>query len=332
MAGELWRQVWACGLESVAGTSVAATRALFLEPESRLTRERESRPHRFATGTRDNVRAHTLGPQIAGGTISMPLSASEIIELLLIGIKGGVTPTTPAAGVYLWTFVPGSTALDPATIEWHDGARGLQLAGAYANTLRFAGNVRERNIVTAELFGHDLSIEAVTNVDRSRVPDIIEGWESKVYIDSHEGTPGGTNKANLLINWDVLINNQLGRKYWADNTNAMGAVVTGEIAVEATLLIEAANAQAATEFANWDADTPRLVRLEFGNNEVISGDYKKFVTIDLPGAWISFDLGQTDEGTRAYELRFQYVYDPTNQFGVQVRCQNSRATAWDNGS
>lgn len=332
MAGELWRQTWAIGLESAAGTPVAATRALFLEPESRLSRERESRAHRFATGTRDNVRAHTLGPQIAGGTVSMPLSASEIIELLLIGLKGGVTPTTPAAGVYLWTFVPGSTALDPATLEWYDGARGLQLAGTYANSLRFAGNVRERHIVTAELFGHDLSIEAVTNVDRSRVPDIIEGWESKCYIDSHEGTPGSTVKANLLINWDVLIDNQLGRKYWANNTNAMGAVVTGEIAVEATLLIEAANAQAATEFANWDADTLRLVRLEFGNNDVISGEYKKFITIDLPGAWSAFDLGQTDEQTRAYELRLTGVYDPTNQYAVQIRCQNARSAAFDNGS
>jgi hypothetical protein len=71
-----------------------------------------------------------------------------------------------------------------------------------------------------------------------------------------------------------------------------------------------------------------LVRVEFGQNEVISGADKKFVTVDIPGAWEAVDLGGTDEGTRAYEMSLQYIYDTTNLFGLQIRAQNARTTAY----
>jgi hypothetical protein len=61
---------------------------------------------------------------------------------------------------------------------------------------------------------------------------------------------------------------------------------------------------------------------------LITGSDYEFVTVDIPGAWEAVDLGQTDENTRAYELSMQYVYDPTNAFGVQVRAQNERAAAY----
>jgi hypothetical protein len=134
---------------------------MYFDPASRLTRERAPRPHRFATGSRDNVRAFTAGPEMASGSVSMPLSASEIVELLLMGIKGGVTPTTPNAGVSLWTFTPGN-ALDSAVIEWDDGANQWQMLGAYASQLRIQGNVREATTVSADLFGKAISAAALT--------------------------------------------------------------------------------------------------------------------------------------------------------------------------
>lgn len=43
---------------------------------------------------------------------------------------------------------------------------------------------------------------------------------------------------------------------------------------------------------------------------------------------LAFDLGGSDEGTRVYELGLQYVYDTTNTYGLQIRAQNARSTAW----
>ena len=120
MAGELWRGTVQMGVENPVayGTPVVATRiGYFTDPT--FTRTREPRLHRFAVGTRDNLRNITLGPTVVGGTLVQPLSA-EVIELLLMGIKGAVTGVGGGA-TKTWTFTP-DPVLDSATIEWHDGA------------------------------------------------------------------------------------------------------------------------------------------------------------------------------------------------------------------
>lgn len=329
MAGEIWLSRFQVGKETVAGTSVAATRKMYYTPESVLSKTRDSRPKRFAVGSRDNVRAHRVGPGIVGGTLITDMSEDEIVELALMTIKGAVTPTTPGGGTNsrLWTFTPGTT-LDPVTLEWHDGANEWEAAGCHGSSLRIAGSANGPNVVTCEVFGRNLVPAALTGALADRVPRFIEGWESKYYLTAHAGTPRATNIAGTLINWDVLLANNLGRKYFADNVNAAGGVTIGELQVTATLTIEAAVAAADTAFTDWEADTLKLVGLEFGNNTIIEAALTRFVTLDIPGAWTAVDLGQVDEQTRVYQLGLQYVYDVTNAFGFQLRAQNARTAAY----
>jgi hypothetical protein len=325
MAGELWNQVWEIGNETTAGTPVARSRKMYFDKESFLKRSHDARPHKFATGTRDNTRNLTLGPQMVDGTVSFPLSSGEIIEPLLMTLDGTVTPT--GATAKLWAFEPGNT-LDFASIGWHDGARPWLASGVYGSKLKISGNVKEATTVSMDVVGLTMTQTALTGGFSDRVPSIIEGWETKLYIDSFGGTPGTTAVSGTLINWDIEIDNQLKRKFYAGNTNATSAIVTDELVVTAKLLFEASSATSLTEFNNWVAVTKRLVRVEFGQNVVISGADKEFVTVDIPGAWDAVDLGQTDENTRAYELSLQYVYDVTNSFGLQVRAQNNRSTGY----
>jgi hypothetical protein len=325
MAGELWNQQWEIGNETTPGTFVARTRQMYFEPDSKLTLERTLHPYRFATASRDNQRAASLGPQMVGGTLTMPLSASEIIEFLLMTIKNDITPTGGTAK--LWTFTPG-TNVEYATLGWHDGARAWRAAGVMGSKLKFSGSVKDTAKVEMEVLGYSMAQAALTGGLTARVPDVIEGWETKLYIDAYAATPGTTAVTGTLLNWEVEIDNQAARKYFANNTTALGAVALGELAVKAKLTFEASSATSLTEEANWESVTKRLVRLEFGQNEIIAASDKKFVTIDLPGAWESVDLGQTDENTRAYEFSLDYIYDTTNLFGLQIRAQNARTAAW----
>lgn len=327
MAGELWRQYWQIGKETTAGTTVAATRRMYFNVEkSRAARERPPRPKKFATASRDNVRAMTLGSTEVSGSLEMPLSASEIIEMLLMGIQGGVSGALQTAA-YLWTFTPGNT-LDAATLEWYDGARGWDIGGCYVNKLTFEGSVEDEATVKADIFGMNMATATPTGALSERVPDFIEGWETKLFVDAFGGTPGSTQKSGELINWSVEIDNQLDRKYFANNTQDAGAIPIGELMISAKLTYEASSAEAASEYSNWDGVTKRLVRLDFGNNEQIAGSEYKYVTVDIPGAWSAVDLGGNDKGTRTYELSLQYIYDPTNAFGLQIRAQNARSAAW----
>lgn len=326
MAGELWRQYWQLGKETTPNTTVAATRRMYFGDKSVMKRERPPRPKRFSTGTRQSVRAFTLGMTEVGGSWEMPLSASEIIEWLLMSIAGGVTPTDNDP-VFLWVFTPGNS-LESATAEWYDGARGWDCGGVLINKLTFEGSVDGENMVKAEPFGMSMETATPTGSLTERVPDFIEGWETALFVDSFGGTPGSTQVDGTLINWSVELDNMLERKAFAQNTNNYLALPMGEIGVKAKLTFEAAPSGTATEFANWDAATKRLVRLMFGNNEVISGSDKKFVSVDIPGAWDAVDISGSDKGTRTYELGLQYIYDPTNAFGLQIRAQNARSAAW----
>lgn len=325
MAGELWRQYWQLGKETTPGTTVAATRRMYFGSDSKGSRERAARPHKFATASRDNVRAFTLGPTEVGGDWSMPLSADELIEWLLMSIAGGVTPT--GSSPYVWTFTPGNS-LDAATAEWYDGARGWDMGGVLINKLTFEGSVEGENMVKAEPFAQNMAIATPTGSLAEGVPTFIEGWETKLFVDSFGGTPGSTQVNGTLINWNIEIDNMIERKYFAQNTLNSGALPLGELGVKAKLTFEAAPSGTATEFSNWDGATKRLVRLDFGNNDLISGSDYRYVKIDIPGAWDAVDLGGSDKGTRTYELGLQYVYDPTNAFGLQIIAQNDRSAAW----
>ena len=325
MAGELYTQVWEIGNETTAGTPVARTRKMYFSPDSTLKREQQGRPHKFATGDRSNTRAFTLGPQKVTGTVSMPLSSDEILEMLLMTLDGTVTPTGTTEKI--WTFKPGNT-LDFASVGWHDGARPWLASGVYGSKLKISGNVKESTTVSMDVMGLSLTQTALTGGFSDRTPRFIEGWETKLFIDSFGGTAGTTQVTGTLINWDIEIDNGLAPKFYAANSNTTSAITAGEISVTAKLIFEASSATSLTEFSNWIAGTKRLVRIDFGNNELITGVHYHQVTVDIPGAWDAVDLGQTDENTRTYELSLQYVYDTTNAYGVQIRAKNTRATAY----
>lgn len=328
MPGELWRATAEIGKEVTYGAAVAATRQAYWNDLVPIY-TREPRLHRFAVGNRQNVRANTLGPAIAGFTFNHAMSGDEIVELLLCAINGGVTPSTVEVAGRRWVFTPG-TALDSMTIRFNDGANPMVAAGCYVDELRIAGRVEEQNIVSANIFAKSVVDGALTGGLTQRVPIFHEGWESKLYIDVHGGTPGTTAITLFGISWDIAIRNNLARKYFADNVNSTGSIPIGELSVEGNLVVEAANAQALTEKSNWEAATKRLIRLQFGNNLAIPGTttLKYLLNLDLPAAWTAVDLGQSDKNTRIYQFGFSYVYDPTNAFGVRLTADNARAAGF----
>lgn len=280
MAGELWRSYFQIGREDPIGTPVAATRRMYFRPDSRLSRERDARPHRFATASRDNVRAHTLGPVKVGGKVSLAMSATELIEVLLITMAGGVTPTGSGPNK-LWTFTPAET-LEAATVEWQDGARSWQASGVHGNKLTISGAVNGENTCTVELFGRAMGLEDMTAALPERLPQFSEGWQTKLFVDAFGATPGTTQVTGTLINWEVEIDNALARKYFAECTLDAGAIPVGELGITAKLTYEAASAAAAAEFANWDGMVKRLIRLYFCATEEIA--VNEIQTLSISGA------------------------------------------------
>jgi hypothetical protein len=330
MAGELWRRVTEGALETVPGTAVAGTRRMYwVDPTFEVTKD--STPRAFAVGRRDNVLDVTYGPKIVAGSASLPVSASEMLEPLLVGMKGAVAPTQPSAGpdptVYLWTFTPGN-ALDTMTVRYHDGARVWIVSGANVNKFEIAGSVGGDNNVNLDFFARDMVAGSLTGSLPDRVPEFASVWETKLFIDALGGTPGTTNIPATLINWSFSFDNQMAREYFADNTQAAGDISSDELVITAKLTVRASSTAAIAEFDNWNNNVARLISCEFGQNKVISTTYKRFTRVTVPAKWTAVGLGGNENNRRTYELTCQYIYDSTLAAGMKIELQNSRATAW----
>lgn len=287
MAGELWREVLQIGKETTAGTPVTATRILYLS-DVKFDKNRKANFHKFATGTRDNTRAFTSGAVEAGGSFKLPVSSDELIEWLLLGVNGGVTPTTPsgATNARLWTFKPG-TSLDSATIERNDGANLFRLWGARVNKLGISGSVGGSNDATIDLFAQnreDNWAGPLTGALTSRTPTFLEGWQTRLWIQAFGATPQSVLLPPCLINWDLSFGGNLGRKYTASNTKNAASVTLGELEITAKLMLEASVSAALSELTNWNNDTLRLVTLEFlGPADEIEAGANEIQSVSISG-------------------------------------------------
>lgn len=327
MAGELWLASAALGVESVYGTAVAATRRVYWR-DPVLTRERTYHEKRYATGRRANVMNAKLGAVVAGGRFVQEVSADEMVETLLLGVQGGRTPTNLGSGAYQWDFAPGNGPLDSATLEGNDGANDWQEYGVYINQIRLAGTPGDgENLLTNDLFGKERVLLGTPADPAQRTPSSIEGWETAVYIDGF-GAYGTTLIEHAVTSWDLTFNNNLGRKYFADNTLETGKVTVGQVDVTLEVGFEASTAIADAEYANWDAATKRSIQFVFGGNELIGGSYYKTVKLTVHGAWAAMDTGQSGAGTREYRARLTGVFEPTLGDVIQWQLINDRATAW----
>lgn len=325
MAGESFLQSWQVGKEITEGTAVAATRKYYLT--GNLKRERVMNWVRVQNGTRANTVDARLRSVSASIDAKYPLSADEMIEPLLNTITSAPGIVT-ALGASTWTFKPANT-IDPQTWEWYDGYRGWQARGCKTTMLKVSGTTPTDTTIDQTIWAREAIVNALTGGLTDRTPQYIEGWETKLYIDAFGATAGTTNVPATLTAWDITINNHLGRKLFADNTIYAGALPLGYLDVTANLTFEG-NASALTEFNNWDAGTKRLVRLEFGNNGAVIGTsaLKPKISIDIPSAWDAVDLTPEDNGTKIYKFQCNFVYDPTNSYGLQVILTSSRTAGY----
>jgi hypothetical protein len=298
--GQLWSATVQIGKETTSGTPVAATRKMYWR-DPVLTATQDPRPKRFATGTRDNVRGYTNGPKQVAGSFTVPDERGRD-DRAAPGDRAGLRDAYHAIGVHQRAPLDVQAEHDARLLDRRVGRRRSvwQGAGIRGNQLKIEGGAMDENVVSLDLFGTDLVAGSLTGSLTERVPTFLEGWQARLYIDTFGSAFGGTLMSQLLRNWSVTFNNQLGRVYTADNTLATNRITTGELEVNATLTFDAAAAQALTEFNNWQAGTKRGVRLEFvGPAADIEAGVSEVQTMTLTtpvGNLLPVFMGQTGAG------------------------------------
>lgn len=304
MAGEVYRSLVQVGKQTSAQAAVPATRRLYVTNPS-IGRSRASMPQSFATGDRMPVRSHRSGPALVDGTMRAPAVPDEVLELLEMTFgAGAITTPAGATNARRHTYTPGDPSY--ATIEHNDGARIWQGIGMRCQGVNLALAVSGEVTLDFPLFGLERQpLGAVTAGLAERTPPTAIGWESRFYIDNLGATPGTTRVDDVLAAADIAFTNNLTRKYLASNRREASLLPAGVIGLTGSLRMEASQAQALTEYLNWEADTYRLFRLEIGNNDVIDAGTNEVQTITVTGGptggsyTLSFNPGDGVQTTAA---------------------------------
>jgi hypothetical protein len=309
---------------------VAATRVAYLETVS-LNKKRSNRTHRFKTGRRDNQMAVTQGPTMVEGQVKLPAHPNEWLEWLAITFGDGAI-TTPGGGTLSRTHTYKPTAsLTSMTLERNDGSRVYRGLGIRGAGLSIDGSVDGDNSGTFDLYGNDVdtAFTTLTAALPARNPPFLEGWQCKFFLDALGGTPGTTQISDLLADWSIKLNNNMTRIYAAGNTQAAIGTVPGELDLSSDLTFLAESTAAATELTNWNAGTPKLLRLEFIGPVAIEAAIFPTIRIDIPGYWGDVDRNKEAFGAvRAYGFPLDYVYDSTLASGIVIACTCNRLTAF----
>jgi hypothetical protein len=336
--GEIWRRQFGVGLETTVGTPVVATRRVYLQ-DADIGDSRDSTPVEFDTGDVNRVRAVTLGPTQAGGSLSMLMSADELVEWGLVGYQGGVTAAAVSGetGNQMWNFVP-STTLASLTLERDDGARTFKMAGVRVNQFTFSGDATGAATVGMDLFGVDYTALGSFAAVAQRTITYMQGYQMLFYVDAFGtatwGATGGTAPtliAGTLLNYTVTVSRNLSRVYTADNTLAANATIVGPLTVEATYTFKSSATPVAAELTAYGAETQRLVRVRHQGPASESGMFagsSRTVDIDVAGKWSARTLSGTAQGVATYEFSLTGVYDSVNAFTTRMRLKNARTTAW----
>jgi hypothetical protein len=290
---------------------------------------RESRPVHVALGRRDNVVGHTQGPFQVGGSLQTRVAPSEMDELLDITVQGNAPVTTPAMATLTRnrTYVPGTCRSQ--TVQFNDGAALWQAAGVQGNSFTIDGSVDGGVTFSFDLFATDIiTLGALGGTPTDRTPLYLDGWQATFWMAPF-GTSTFTQFTSLVLAYNFTFNNNLARVYTLNNSLAANRNALGLLEAGAQMTFDATSAQAATEISNWRTDVKKVLRLRFeGPANGIETGFNEFIQIDLPGAWMSPDMGGETQGVRSYQLPLTYVFDPNLAAGMKIVTQTARTALY----
>jgi hypothetical protein len=323
---------WQIGVESseAYGTEVDATRIIYPGAGSILDKEIAFFTPELDMGSYDLGRGGKFQQLIeAGGSLSdMVLDTNMIIELLQMAVSSTPSSGTQiaATGAYTWTFEPGAS-LSSATLEFDSSGQVFIATGCVVDELSFSWAVNDPVSVSAAIIAKNISKGSLTaSLDDFTIRP-IQGWEAQLFIGALGTDPfGGTAKSGTLISGEITIANNLQRRYFDDNTQALTRLNRGKRSVEASLVLDL-NTTSITEYDNWEAGTEITLGIRLGNNRQAGTNAanKHKVEFTLPGIWTAQSLGDSDDAS-TIELTLENVYNSTLENSLEIVVVNTRAS------
>lgn len=316
------------GVESTAGTAVAADTMLLADPKP-LTPDRRPIYPPAAIGVRAESHTAKIYQYLVQDTLTMSHGYFQALPVLFsCGLVGGVTPAeqTTSQADYLWDFDPaltGSNSLNSITLEEGDDTQAYETEYVMFERIRIAGTIAQDQgespvTIEADYFGRQHSTASFTGSIDIPTAEWINAKLARLYIDTSWAGVGGTEKTALLRGFDIEILTGAHPKMLGSGNTYFDTHGQGLIAVTAALTLE----RSANSDAIWDAyrsQALQVVRLSIPGAQIGTGDTHT-LTIDIGGTFEEvIPMQSEDRGNNIDTAMLRGYYDPTGAKICQVQ-------------
>lgn len=332
MAGqERILEIAQAGLETTRGTAVAATRKVYMALAP-WTYERELMWATNTTGTFEARRDGSYRRPVIGFTGSEDLSYEDTAWWMQSIIKGTVAGVGDAGSPigYTYTFVPTLAADDIKSMSLEYGTPTLPYKSnqvmVNSATLRCEPDTEASWKLDVELMARKPTQAAMTGSIAERARELISAPGTALSIDNAGVAAGTTPVTGRFIGGSITINNNLNFKAFAEDIDDYAANKVGRDAreVDAQFSFEF---DSDAEYANYrttGAPVERVIQLAV-QGSIISGAFRKLLTIDLTGFWTSVESGYR-ETNKILTFGLQARYNTTLARTIRVVVKNALIT------
>jgi hypothetical protein len=326
------------GKESTRGDAIAADTRLL----GTLTFRPDDEWHTPEDEERNSLallHSHTKVARGVEATYEGRLTFQQILAMLLIGVKGGVSPasTGSTGGVKKWTFERTLTAKqnpDAITLEYGDNQQAFRSAFVTARELQWTIPMRAVATQRATLFGRSEStVSFTTGISAPSVIDVV-GTKAKVYLTTSWATltSTATPVSDLLINAMITLPTGLEPVWTADGSLDFQTVGESPTAMQAELTF-LSNAQAITEYQKYRDGALRFIRIEVEGDQIeaassVAGPWNYFVRWDMALRYTEspqFFEGE-ESGINTIRITGRTFEDPTSNRDFRITVQSTEAS------
>lgn len=321
------------GLETTSGTAVAAdkklTGTLTMTPD--ITRHRPTEDR----GSLAEFRRAVETSQRTALRYQGDATFQQLVDLLLMGVKGGVTPTQPGTGdAELWTFTPNLTSSNGQnayTIEYGDDTQAWEAAFCMASSLELSFAMNGVVGLSADLFARFASKTSFTGALSDPTVNEVVANKCKVWIDGAWANLGTTQKSNLVTRGVVRLPTGLTPVWKADGSLDFASVSEQRrhMEVELDMVVGSDFVTEYDAYAAANGGTTRALRLQFDGPAFESPDdgLNHYLRIDLTGKYMTApQLLAEGEGENLVRMVLASHEDSSgNEFEIEV--QNDLASA-----
>lgn len=341
MPGSTWAQKVQLGVETTAGTAVAAT-SIWRGIGGHLKDERDTVvvPELIGVAA-PSVRSYN--PKV-GATLVMaatPFTPELGLTIFEAGIKGGVTATEDGTGGsgYMRAYPLGTTtanSLKTYTLESGDNNQAEEAAYCFVEQFTLAAEAGGVVTIAANWRGREVSNTTFTGALSLVEVSHLLASNGELYIDEPGGSFGTTAiGAGNLLSWQLQVNTGWKGKWTADS----GALYFqyayfDKEAFSARLQMKWEHDSAVvTEKGKYRTNVARLIRIDVMGDSYatpgttpVMGTGQKGLRIDFPGTYVEFDALAGENGNSVVTCALEGGYEAVNGDVLEIVTSNESAT------